>query len=326
MEFRQLRYFARIVELGSFSRAATDLFIAQPALSQQMANLESELGVRLLSRSVRGVTPTEAGQTFYRHAQSILRQLEKLRTEVQHLGATPSGDVSIGMTTSVANMLATPLVTVAQARHPGIRLQIIESLSGHLEELVANGRVEMALLFDGRRPVDGSRSHAGQPASHMQVRPLLTEELFVLSAGRAEFGEPLTIAQAAELKYILPGRANTTRHIVEEAFASAGLALEVIAELDSLATIKTLVANGVGATILSASAMSGASRAEGLTARRISDGALTRRVSLCTYDIVALSAAAECVVEMVMDVSLTLVREGSWIGASIPQAANPDPA
>jgi LysR family nitrogen assimilation transcriptional regulator len=321
MEFRQLRYFVRIVELGSFSRAAADLFIAQPALSQQIAHLESELGVRLLSRSVRGVAATEAGQMFYRHAQSVLRLMENMRSDVQRLGANPSGDVSIGMPTSVANILAAPLVTATQERHPTIRLQIVESLSGHLEELVVNGRIEMALLFDGQRPAVGSKKGAGFQPSHMQVRALLTEELFLLSAGQAEFDEPLTIAQAAELRYILPGRANTTRQIVEEAFASAGHTPEVIAELDSLATIKSLVADSIGATILSASAMGGASRAEGLTARRISDVSLTRRLSLCTYDIVARSAAAECVVELIESVSQGLVRDGKWFGASLTISA-----
>ena len=77
MEIRQLKYFVRIVELGSVSRAAADLFIAQPALSHQISNLEEELKVKLLSRSVRGVSATEAGEVFYRHARAMLRQMGK---------------------------------------------------------------------------------------------------------------------------------------------------------------------------------------------------------------------------------------------------------
>ena len=94
MELRQLKYFVRIVELGSFSQAAKDLYVAQPALSAQINNLESDLGVRLLSRSVRGVTPTEAGQSLYVHAQAVLRQIERFaggRARYSAIGACLRG-------------------------------------------------------------------------------------------------------------------------------------------------------------------------------------------------------------------------------------------
>jgi LysR family nitrogen assimilation transcriptional regulator len=316
MELRQLRYFVRIVELGSLTRAAADLFIAQPALSQQVAALEGEFNVRLLSRSVRGVTPTDAGLVFYRHAQSILRLMERLRADVQHAGADPTGLVSIGMPTSVANVLATPVIAAAQARYPGIRLQIIEGLSGHLRDLVVNGRVEMSVLFDATEVAGaGAGTGSARQVSNLHVKPLLIEELFFLSAGKKRFGRTLTLAQAAEHRFVLPGGANATRQIVNRAFEAAGLTLNVIAELDSLPTIKSVVQSGLAAAILSASVLSGATHHDGVTAHRISDVTLTRAVSLCTYDIVALSAAASFISELIVEVSAALIRDGTWIGA-----------
>src|ERR1700754_1214901 len=78
MQFRQLRYFVKIVEAGSFSRAATVVHVAQPALSQQVAELEERLGVTLLQRSARGVLPTAAGEILYKEASALLHQLDQL--------------------------------------------------------------------------------------------------------------------------------------------------------------------------------------------------------------------------------------------------------
>src|SRR5271155_5822066 len=78
MQLRHLRYFVRIVEAGSFSRAAATIHVAQPALSHQIAELEEELGVTLLHRSARGVRPTAAGETLYREAAAILQLMEQL--------------------------------------------------------------------------------------------------------------------------------------------------------------------------------------------------------------------------------------------------------
>ncbi|MDR7096230.1 LysR substrate-binding domain-containing protein [Hydrogenophaga laconesensis] len=315
MEIRQLKYFVRIVELGSVSRAAADLFIAQPALSHQMSNLEEELKVKLLSRSVRGVSATEAGEVFYRHARAMLRQMDRMRTDVQHAGDYPQGLVSVGLPSSAATLLAPPLIAEAATRYPDIQLQITESLSGHLEELVVNGRIEMSLLFDPLATDMGASRR--KVSSHLDVRPLLVEDLFLLSAHGVGAGDDVSLAQAASCALALPGRSNVTRQIIDAAFQSAGLDMRVIAELDSLATIRAVVASGVGATIGSASIPGGTA---GLRIQRVTEPALQRRLSLCTFDIVPLSSAAHRIVELISEVTARLVSAGQWPGASpVPQ-------
>ena len=315
MEIRQLKYFVRIVELGSVSRAAADLFIAQPALSHQISNLEDELKVKLLSRSVRGVSATEAGEVFYRHARAMLRQMDRMRTDVQHAGDYPQGLVSVGLPSSAATLLAPSLIAEAASRYPDIQLQITESLSGHLEELVVNGRIEMSLLFDPLAP-DTSTSRR-KVSSHLDVRPLLIEDLFLLSANGVGEGDEVSLAQAASCALALPGRSNVTRQIIDAAFQAAGVEMKVLAELDSLATIRAVVASGVGATIGSASIPGGTA---GLRVQRVTEPALQRRLSLCTFDIVPLSSAAHRVVELISEVTERLVAAGQWPGASpVPQ-------
>src|SRR5690606_28001624 len=109
MDKRQLRYFSTIVELGSMTHAAQALHISQPALSTHVRHLEDELGVSLLVRGPRGVTPTEHGKLLLKHARSILYQFQQAKQEVISLGEGPSGEVTIGIPATVSRVLIPPL-------------------------------------------------------------------------------------------------------------------------------------------------------------------------------------------------------------------------
>ena len=315
MEFRQLKYFVRIVELSSFSKAAQDLFIAQPALSNQISNLEKELNTQLLSRSVRGVTPTEAGKTLYRHAQAIIRQIEHLKYEVENESANPKGSVSIGIPTSVSNVLASPLIAATQKRYPEIKLQIVESLSGHLEELVSTGRIEMSLLFSSPL-TDSQKSDKATSFSLVKI-PILEEELFLQTTAALSNKKMITLEAAAKLNFVLPGKSNATRQLIDLAFAKVGITPKVVTELDSLSTIQSVVEDGLGATILSLSAFIGSQKDRRSRAYSIHNADLTRTVSLCTSNTVALSTAAKCIANIVPEISHKLVQSGRWSGSKI---------
>lgn len=315
MEFRQLRYFVRIVELSSFSKAAQDLFIAQPALSNQISNLEKELGTLLLSRSVRGVVPTEAGKTFYRHAQAIIRQMEHLKYEVQNESANPKGSVSIGLPSSVSNVLASPLIAATQNRYPEIKLQIVESLSGHLEELVSNGRIEVSLLFDN--PLSESKPSEKSLGFGLVKKPILEEELFLQTTALLTRKKTINLDATADLNFFLPGKSNATRQLIDLAFANAGIQPKIVTELDSLSTIQAIVEDGLGATILSLSAFVGSQKDRKSRAYSIKNAGFKRTVSLCTSNTVALSIAAKCVLNMVPEIAHHLVQSGRWSGSKV---------
>ena len=315
MEFRQLKYFVRIVELSSFSKAAQDLFIAQPALSNQISNLEKELDTQLLSRSVRGVTPTEAGKTLYRHAQAIIRQIEHLKYEVENESANPKGSESIGIPTSVSNVLASPLIAATQERYPEIKLQIVESLSGHLEELVSNGRIEMSLLFNS--PITDRQKSDKVTGFGLVKIPILEEELFLQTTAVLSNKKIITLAAASKLNFVLPGKSNATRQLIDMAFAKAGINPKVVTELDSLSTIQAVVEDGLGATILSLSAFIGNPKDRKSRVYSIHNADLKRTVSLCTSNTVALSTAAKCIANIVPEIAHNLVKCGRWSGSKI---------
>src|SRR5262249_25004719 len=115
MQFRHLRYFVKIVEAGSFSRAAATIHVAQPALSQQIAELEEQLGVTLLQRSARGVRPTPSGEALYREASAILRQIEQLPGIVRSTGGEIEGAVGVGMSSTFAATFAGTFIEASKA-------------------------------------------------------------------------------------------------------------------------------------------------------------------------------------------------------------------
>ncbi len=170
MELRQLRYFVRIVQLGSFSRAALDCGVVQSALSQQVSRLESELAARLLQRTSKGVTATEAGLAFFREAQLALRHADEAVRAAQH--ARLAGSVSVGLAPTTASVLALPLMRAMRERYPDVRLHMVEGLSGHLSAQLNARQLDLAILFDT------------DPARRWSVTALLEEKLFLIQSVR----------------------------------------------------------------------------------------------------------------------------------------------
>jgi LysR family transcriptional regulator, nitrogen assimilation regulatory protein len=242
MEIRGLRYFIAIVDCGSLNKAAEQVCVAQPALSQQLATLESELGVPLLLRSSKGVTPTDAGMTLYRHARNIMKQLELTRSEVRTAGISVSGTVAVGLHTSVATVVAMPLVRAARAAYPDIRLQLFESMSGYIGEMLANCRLDFAILYRD------SDSRA------VELEPLAQESLCLI--GQPEMASLPAEQDTVELKaldglpLVLPSGAHGLRLLIERTFAQAGITMNVVADLDSLPCLLGAAQEGLACTIL----------------------------------------------------------------------------
>lgn len=157
MDLRQLRYFVAIVRCGSISQASLRLNIAQPALSLHIRNMEVDLGTPLLFRNPHGVQPTEAGTILFRNALVILDQLELARQEIEGSAAEPSGEVRVGLPSSISQVLGVPLILAARRQAPKVALRVAEAMSGYVLDWLRQGHVDFGLLY---RPVDdrGPRS------------------------------------------------------------------------------------------------------------------------------------------------------------------------
>jgi LysR family transcriptional regulator, nitrogen assimilation regulatory protein len=245
MQFRQLRYFVKIVDAGSFSRAASIVHVAQPALSQQVAELEERLGVMLLQRSARGVRPTAAGEVLYKEASAILHQLDQLPGMLRSGSGEPEGTVSLGFVSSLAPKLVGGILEECRTRLPKVTLRVSDGDSLGLESRIVANSVDIAVLYED------------EFATALTRKPLFRQKLYVISV------EPLldqtniiSLQRLAEVPLVLPGRTNGRRVLIERIFADAKLKPKIALEADSLASEMWAVRNKVGCTILPVGDMS----------------------------------------------------------------------
>ncbi len=275
MDLKQLEYFVRVAELGSFTRAALALDIAQPALSRQVRLLEVELRQNLLIRNGRGAVPTEAGLLLLAHARGILHQVARAREELGRVRGALDGRVAIGLPTSLARALTVPLTRAFRAQMPDATISISEGLSVALQEDLVNGRLDIAVLYNA------------QPTGDIDISPLIEEELLLVQArpqGPHEDppSQPITLQALATLPLVIPSRPNAFRMRVESELAAAALRPTIALEIDGVSAILDLVADGAGHAILSRNAVAGSLRPSAFTLRQIGDAALRIEVSLAT--------------------------------------------
>ena len=319
MELRQLRYFVKVVESGSISRAALELNLVQSALSQQISRLESELSTRLLQRKPQGVTPTEAGAAFFREAQLSLRHAEQAVRSAQQARLT--GTVSVGLAPTTAAVLGLPLMHAMRERYPDVRLHMVESMSGHLSDMLNARQLDLAVLFDS--PISASQ-HL-QSARRWSVWPLVEEDIFLIAARStrpAKSPQSMCMADLAQEPLILPTGPHGLRSTLNAAFARAKVTPQVTLEIDSLSMLMEAVKAGLGGTLQPWAAVSrmGPERDQ-LYMARISDHQVRRVNLLCGLSDDELSPAALATRVVMADCARSLVQCGAWLGTAISSVA-----
>jgi LysR family nitrogen assimilation transcriptional regulator len=274
MDLKQLEYFVRVAELGSFTRAAQALDVAQPALSRQVRLLEVELRQSLLLRNGRGAMPTEAGKLLLDHARGILHQVDRAREELGRVGGALAGRVAIGLPPSLSRVLAVPITRAVRQQLPQASVSICEGLSINMQEWLATGRLDIAVLYNA------------QPTPGIELTPLHEEDLVLVQPrppGLAEDPppEPITLKDiASQLPLVIPSRPNALRMLVESQMANIGVRPQVALEIDGVAAILDLVADGAGAALLSRNAVASSIRPSAFQMRAVTSPPLRTRLSL----------------------------------------------
>ena len=301
MELRQLRYFVRIVELGSFSRASESLHIAQPALSQQIARLEQELGVQLLTRSVRGISATAAGALLLQQARHILQQVEAVSLIGSQPEAAMSGVVTLGLPWTVSTLLGVKLLRQVRAAYPGVQLRLMEGPSWFLSEELARGRLDLAVLFD-------PRSVKGLVTKALLAEPLL----FLAPAGTLGPAPTITVRSAASRPLLMLSRPNGIREAADRLWEREQLRPEIVAEVNSPPVLVRAVQDGLGCTLLPASGVEDAIRAGQLDAAVLENEDLTRTVFLGTSRLFPLQPAGQAIFDALVSLAIAEVEAGRW--------------
>ncbi|NQW01796.1 MAG: LysR family transcriptional regulator [Rhodospirillales bacterium] len=316
MDIPQLRYFVQIVESGSLSKASKQLYVAQPALSQQLAKLEAKVGKSLLTRSSKGVKPTDNGLALYYHAKYMLRQLEQTMSIARNDAGALQGMVSVGLPATTVAAVGLALVKSIRAKYPGILLNVVEGMSGHIGQMIRFGQLDIAVQF------------SSDIAPELIVEPLMDEELFVIipknSKLVAKEKESITIAEAAVLPMILPTSGHGLRQRISTAFLNRGLTPNVVAEIDSLSLLMNCVSDGIGATIKPMGAvMQDTVHGRKWRCLAVSDVRLRRANFICMLPQERLSAASSIVATELRYAVQNLISENKWRGFANPTLSVP---
>ncbi len=291
MDLKQLEYFVRVAEVGSFTRAATLLTVTQPSLSRQIRLLEVELRQTLLLRNGRGVQPTEAGSVLLKHARGLLLQADRARQDVKELRGAAVGRVVVGMPSSVGRFLSTPLAFAFQATFPRARLSILEGQT-YIMEWLSMGRVDIGVLINP------------QPLPGIETTPLMKEPLYLIGASKSpgahlRIGRPVALKDLAGFNLLLPSRPHAIRMYLEAQLAQVGVTLEIPWELDAFSTILDLVRKGFGHGVMPLSVFRDDELKGHYLPRRIVKPELVSTVAIATHTTRPLSPVMLGVIELI---------------------------
>ncbi len=243
MDLKQLAYFVAVIERGSFSRAAIALNLAQPSVSRQVALLEAEFGQRLLERTGRGVTPTEAGTSLLNHARVMLDAAAQARFQITEMSTETTGRVIVGLPHRVASDFCVTIIQEFRKKLPRAMISLVEGLSLSLREGLIAGKIDVGVLFDPA------------PTPLLSYENLMREKLVLVAPKATQLKEQVGLAELANYPMILPGAPNPIRNLVDAVLLPRQISLTVVAEVGAVSTALTLVQNGVACSILPSSAI-----------------------------------------------------------------------
>ena len=251
MDLKQLEYFVRVAELGSFTRASIALGIAQPALSRQIRLLEVELRQSLLTRNGRGALPTEAGNLLLQHGRGILHQVDVAREELGAVRGALAGRVSIGLPPSLSRLITVPLIRAFRERLPQAHLTLTEGFSVLMAEGLRVGNLDMAVLYNAEHSPEVEMTTLHTQALVLISKKTSDKAAVGSSARQRTLQRPvITLAEVADLPLILPSRPNAFRILVEGEMIAINRKPVITLEVDGLNAILSLVKEGIGHAVL----------------------------------------------------------------------------
>lgn len=316
VDIRQISYFIRVADLGSFSKAAVAMNVAQSAISRQIRKLEEELGVPLLYRNGRGVTLTHAGALVLEHGRSAVEALDLVTQEIALLRSAPGGSAVVGLPPTVGRLFSIPFSKRFQGLFPNVKLRIVESFTGNLVEWLFSGRIDVAVLYD-------------DPTVHSAVfEPVVQEDLTCI--GPASTPPPLvngcvSFADLCALPLILSGPPHGLRAFMDNAAKKAGLQLKVSLEIDALHSMLEAVRGGMGYTVLPSMAIKRETGASSLHSWPIVGAELTRMLYVATARQRPRAVPTQQIARLVRAQILDLVPEAEWRVAQRQATIAPDP-
>ena len=295
MHFRTLRYFVAIADSGSFTAAAAAIPIAQPALTRQMRDLESEVGVVLLQRLPRGVRLTPAGVTFYESAQRMLTEANQLTRRLARTQDAERSPVVLGAPPTLSRILLPGVFDSCTDMQGGIALRIREAFTPALLDWLERGVVDVAIVTNP------------EPGRPLALQPLLGEPFALVSHAKMRLDPIVSVAQLARIPLLMT---SLHRSIVDRQLASLGKTLSVHAEIDSVDSIRELVIRGRCATVMPVSTFKEDRQDHDIVMSEVSGIQLNRLLVLATRLDARSNSSLSIVHELVLSEFARLERHG----------------
>jgi LysR family nitrogen assimilation transcriptional regulator len=267
VNLRTLRYFVVVAETGSVSAAAIRIPIAQPALSRQMRDLETELGVKLLVRVPRGILLTPEGVTLFESAQRILAESTRLQEKLSHKGEATKRKISLGAPPTLARLLLPGLFDSCAATLKGLELRMREAFTPTLLDWLERGVIDIAVVTNPEN---------GRP---LAFRPLLVEPFALFSNKALGIGRVVVANQLTRIPLLLT---SLHRAILDRQLSGQGITLQVHSEIDSVDAIREIVSRGPWATIMPVSVFKDVAMNTNIIMSEISGVQLNRQLALAT--------------------------------------------
>jgi DNA-binding transcriptional LysR family regulator len=285
MNLKQLQTFVLVADLGSLSRAATALDMAPSLVSRQVALLEAEWGDRLFERTGRGMALSDFGRRMLGEAKLVLDQVQRLESVAHESAGALTGTVHVGVLPSMSRPLLPRLIADIRAQAPGVRLHISEGFSGHLDEQLASGLLDMMVVNRY-----GAAAQRGEEA-------LATVPTFLVGRpGHAALSAPtVALRDLQALPLVLPAMPNGLRGVLDQLSHKQGLALQVVMEVDSASAMKDVAMSGHAFTLLPLMAIGEELAAGTLAASRVVAPEIARTIALSLTTHRPLSRAARFV-------------------------------
>lgn len=307
MEISQIKTLIHVAELGSLSRASDRLGVAQPALSRQIRMLEDELNAPLFVRHGRGMELTEIGRELLAPAGQILTKLDEMRRLAQQGRTSLMGRVRIGMTPTVAEIMAVPLANRLKETHPRLSLCITSAYSGHLIEWLKRDEIDCCVSYDP------------DATGWLRTKPILLETLMLVGGPKANLAldQALPFSDLANRPLILPSPMHGLRRIVDDCAKQAGIRLTPEIEVDAFAAMIDLVRAELGLTILPLAPIYRKVRTGELCVSPIVNPTPRRRVIMTYATDRPISGATRHVGNEFSAIAALLVEQGIWAGEAI---------
>ena len=276
MDLRRLEVFAKVAELGSFSRAAEALYLTQPTVSEHVRALEDELGVQLLDRLGRGASPTRAGDLLLGYARRMIGLAREAQQALDQFQGRMSGELVIGGSTIPGEYVLPSLLGGFKAKYPQISLSLLIGDSRQVSDWVEQGRVEVAVV--------GARPASRALVSH----ELMPDELvLVVPAGHPWAARKIvSIDDLRREPMVVRERGSGSRQAIEDVLEDASLSLasfRVVGEMGSTQAIKQAVRAGVGVALISHRAVEDECRARLVVCVKVKDLKVARNFHLVTH-------------------------------------------